>query len=234
MADTGRRAPLAPTAQTDTQAADETRMRRALGLGTGSGQHTPQQRPEQARARHRFVQDGGVPVVMLNQKIEPETAALRERIATLEGQLETERSNHETMRRQLKEQAEQVTALQTRLAHNELAHRDALQQERHMRVTAQEALQEALANAGPRRRTPPPVEAKTPEPKTPEIAPPEAVMPELAAGDEPGPLKPVVSAIALDPAAPVKRGRGRPRSTTPPEPKPVRWWTPSFRNKGKS
>ncbi len=217
MADIGRRAPLAPTAQNDTQAADETRMRRALGLSSGSGQHTPQQRPEQARARHRFVQDGGVPVVMLNAKIEPETAALREKITTLESALENERHLNDQLRRQVKEHADHVTALQTRIAHNELAHKDALEQERHMRVTAQEALQEALA-AAPVRRRPAPVA---------EVAAPEE-------DDAAAYCEPVEQAAALDIPPVQKRGRGRPRSTTPPEPKPVRWWTPSYRTKTKA
>ncbi len=219
MADTGRRAPLAHTAQTDTQAADETRMRRALGLGTGSNQHTPQQRPEQARARHRFVQDGGVPVVMLNAKAEPETAALKDRISALESTLENERHVNEQYRRQLKELGDQVTALQTRLAHGDLAHRDALEQERHLRVAAQEALQEALAAAAPRRRASPVQQ--------------EAVVAEPAAvsfGDAPAAVVEPVAALDIPPVQ--KRGRGRPRSLTPPEPKPVRWWTPSYRTKG--
>jgi hypothetical protein len=217
MADIGRRAPLAPTAQNDTQAADETRMRRALGLSSGSGHHTPQQRPEQARARHRFVQDGGVPVVMLSAKAEPETAALREKIATLEGALENERHLNDQLRRQVKELADQATALQTRIAHNDLAHKDALEQERHMRVTAQEALQEALATA-PVRRRPAPVH--------------EAAVPDEADGT--AYREPVEQAAARDIPLVQKRGRGRPRSTTPPEPKPVRWWTPSYRTKTKA
>lgn len=231
MADTGRRAPLAPTAQNDTQAADETRMRRALGLGTGSGQHTPQQRPEQARARHRFVQDGGVPVVMLSQKAEPETAALREKITHLESALENERHVGEQLRRQVKEYADQVTALQTRLAHGDLAHNDALEHERHLRVTAQEALQEALAAAPIRRRSAPvqetPHEAPT-EPASSETLPAQSLRIDERATKAFEP-----AAVALDIPLVQKRGRGRPRSTTPPEPKPVRWWTPSYRTKTK-
>jgi hypothetical protein len=242
MADIGRRAPLAPTAQNDTQAADETRMRRALGLGSGSGQHTPQQRPEQARARHRFVQDGGVPVVMLNAKAEPETAALREKITTLEGALENERHQNEQLRRQMKEHAEQVTALQTRLAHNELAHRDALEQERHLRMMAQEALQEALA-AGPVRRRAvvaheaPALETSVLEEPGLEEPGHEKLGHEAAAdsaADGSVHRAPVQQAAASDAAPAPKRGRGRPRSVSPPEPKPVRWWTPSYRSKTKA
>ena len=97
MAETGRRAPLASPSRSEAEASSdvqstETQMRRALGLNPGGPTHTPQQRPEQARARHRFVQDGGVPVVMLNHKPEPEVAALRERVMALEATLETERA----------------------------------------------------------------------------------------------------------------------------------------------
>ena len=248
MADTGRRAPLAPTAQNDTQAADETRMRRALGLGTGSGQHTPQQRPEQARARHRFVQDGGVPVVMLSQKAEPETAALREKITHLESLLENERHVSEQLRRQVREHADQVTALQTRLAHGDLAHNDALEHERRLRVTAQEALAEALAAAPVRRRPAPvpeaPAETAPYEDLAAESLAAENLAPESLTTKSPVakslPIEEQVSkafestAAALDIPPVQKRGRGRPRSTTPPEPKPVRWWTPSYRTKTKA
>ena len=65
----------APLALTEAQAAEQ-KMRRALGLhgnnkgGAGNQQRTPQQRPDQARQRHRFVQDGGVPVVMVSHRAE--------------------------------------------------------------------------------------------------------------------------------------------------------------------
>jgi hypothetical protein len=240
MADTGKRAPLAPQTETnsmsDSQAA-ETRMRRALGLGTGSGQAAPQQRPEQARARHRFVQDGGVPVVMMGQRVEPETAALRERIAGLEAQLEAERASHASTRRALESEHHATTALQTRLAHNDLAHKDALEQERRMRVAAQEALQEALAAGQARRPRPTAVVAPEVAPAGPDVSfsAPEiaAAAPEIAEtireDDEPSFLKELPASPASVPL--VKRGRGRPRTAAPPEPKPVRWWTPSYRAK---
>ena len=229
MADTGRRAPLAQRNDTNSDsAADETRMRRALGLGTGSNATTPQQRPEQARARHRFVQDGGVPVVMLSAKTEPETAALRERMTHLEGQLEAERSAHAVTRRQLDAEHHAVTALQTRIAHNDLAHRDILEQERRLREAAQAALQEALAHASPRRH------------RAPVVAEPAALADDDSEQDgaEPGGLEKSYQApLAELAAAPLviapqeKRPRGRPRSTAIPEPKPVRWWTPGYRAK---
>ena len=258
MADTGRRAPFAPRnnpsndAPSSDSLADETRMRRALGLGTGGGHPTPQQRPEQAPARHRFVQDGGVPVVMLNAKAEPETAALRERIAALEGQLETERAAHGLTRRQLETEHHAVTALQTRIAHNDPAHKDALDQERRLREAAQAALQEALANAPARRHRALPVQEPEPDtveddrlqaldlgpahaakaqPAQPDTIPADTIQADTIQADEGAEASAEVPAAALGIAPQEKRPRGRPRSTTPAEPKPVRWWTPSYRAK---
>jgi DNA-binding protein H-NS len=210
MANPGNRAPQAPNAPTEAQN-DETRMRRALGLSSAGGSQTPQQRPEQARQRHRFVQDGGVPVVMLNHKTDTDTAALRERIASLEAALEAERASHKSTRQALVEQQAQTTALTTRLAHDGLAHKEALAQERALRIHAQEA----LSAAAPRRPA-------RPAPATPAADGAHQASGETAA--EPDPT------IVLPP----KPKRGRPRSTTPPEPKPVRWWTPSFKAKMKS
>src|SRR5689334_3023073 len=56
---------------------DEDRIRRALGLKTNG---THQQRPEQARQRHRFVSDGAVPVVVLNRGEGEGGGGLKERV----------------------------------------------------------------------------------------------------------------------------------------------------------
>ena len=197
MADKGNRAPLAPN---DTQAA-ELKMRQALGLNTRGPLHKPQQRPEQARQRHRFVQDGGVPVTVLNPRQDVEAAGLRERIEELQSSLEHERAAHASARRALQEQQAATQALQTRLAHAELAHNEALSVERHARAAAQEALANASVQA---RRAP------------------------KAAEPEDGPEQPATANGAA------KTKRGRPRTAPQKEPKPVRWWTPSFRAKTKA
>lgn len=181
-----------PAPQVNDAQATEQRMRRALGLNAKGNQAPIQQRPDQARQRHRFVQDGGVPVVMLNHRTD-ESAALRERIGELEASLETERNNHAGTRRTVSEQQAQLQSLETRLAHAELAHREALAQERRARTALQEQISQL--QAPPALRT----------------APKEA--PELA---EP------------------PRKRGRPRIHPPKDPKPVRWWTPSFKAKTKA
>lgn len=130
-------------------------MRLALGLRgpAGTAGHAPQQRADQARARHKFVQDGGVPVVMLNRGSEQDAvSAARARVTELEHQLEAERAAHATTRRQLQE-AQQITlGLQTRLAHAELTHSDAL-------ATAARALEAAQAVAAAPEPPPPVVRA---------------------------------------------------------------------------
>ena len=140
-----------PSSDDDT----ESRMRLALGLRGAAGHagHAPQQRADQARARHKFVQDGGVPVVMLNRGSEQEALnAARARVAELDHQLEAERSAHAQTRRGLSEAQASIQSLQTRLAHAELAHRDAL-------AAATRALEAAQAKvpapvAEPRSRAP--------------------------------------------------------------------------------
>ena len=131
----------APIPASDTQAV-ETQMRRALGLN-GPGRPAPQQRPDQARARHKFVQDGGVPVVVLNRAEDP-TTPLKARISELEASLESERAAHAATRRTLQEAQLAAQALQTRLAHAELAHSDFLAAERQARETAEAARQQAV------------------------------------------------------------------------------------------
>ncbi len=190
-----------PAALNDTQAA-ELKMRQALGLNTRGPSHKPQQRPEQARQRHRFVQDGGVPVTVLNPRQDVETAALRERVEELQSSLEHERAAHGSTRRALQEQQAAAQALQTRLAHAELAHNEALSIERQARAAAQEALANAFAR--PRRAANTADADDVAEQGTPKVE-----------------------------GAP-KAKRGRPRTAPPKDPKPVRWWTPSFRARTKA
>ena len=166
------------TPNTDDEAT-ESRMRLALGLRGPAGQ-PPQQRADQARARHKFVQDGGVPVVVLNSRGDQD-AAIKARAAELEAQLEAERAAHAATRRSLQEAQAAAQGLQTRLAHAELAHRDAL-------ASAQQALEASL---------------------------------EAAKVVVPAPRK-VVRKSAIE-----RLPRDR-------EPKPVKWWTPTYRAKSKT
>ena len=212
MPDTGKPAPSAtrPAASSDPNLV-EINMRRALGLtggGSGRGGAVPQQRADQARGRHKFAQDGSVPVTVLNHRPD-ELAAKDARIAELVASLENERNTHANTRRTMAEQQSALQALQTRLAHMELAHRDALEAERRTLAMAQAALVEAKAQPAPRRAARPAVDAAAP-----------------AASDD-------APATPEGPAAP-KAKRGRPRIHPPREPKPLRWWTPSFKAKTKA
>ncbi len=129
-----------PLSSNDSQST-EIRMRRALGL-QGSSRAAPQQRADQARPRHRFVQDGGVPVVILNSRGDNDpTAPFKARVAELEVALDAERNAHGATKRALHESQAGVQALQTRLAHTEFAHSEALAAERNARKDAEESLQ---------------------------------------------------------------------------------------------
>lgn len=127
----------------DSQA--ELQMRRALGL-QGTGRSAPvQQRPDQARARHRFVQDGGVPVTVVNRADADATAPFKARIGELEAALDTERSAHAATKRALAEAQAAAHAAQTRLTHAELSQRDVLEAERHARDAAEAAQQQVAS-----------------------------------------------------------------------------------------
>jgi len=141
MPDSDENLPLPPN---DSQS-PESRMRRALGL-QGSTRAAPQQRADQARPRHRFVQDGGVPVVVLNSRGDTDpTAPFKARSAELEAALDVERNAHGATRRALHDAQAHVQALQTRLAHAEFAHGEALEAERQARRDAEASLQAQLA-----------------------------------------------------------------------------------------
>ena len=141
MPDTDDKFPLSPS---DSQST-ESRMRRALGL-QGPSRPAPQQRADQARPRHRFVQDGGVPVVVLNSRGDNDpVAAFKARVSEIEAVLDAERNAHGATKRILQEAQANVQALQTRLAHAEFAHGEALAAERQARKEAEDSLQARLA-----------------------------------------------------------------------------------------
>ncbi|MBC7799627.1 MAG: hypothetical protein H7Z10_03310 [Gemmatimonadaceae bacterium] len=172
--------PSAADPASDTQSA-ESQMRRALGL-QGSSRQAPQQRADQARPRHRFVQDGGVPVVVLNRSSDSDpTTPLKARITELLANVEAERAAHAATRRTLQEAQGTIQALQTRIAHSDLAHADALAAERRARKDAEEQREEAAA--------PKPVAPKPVAVKPAVIKPPRA--PRVARAAKPREAKPV-------------------------------------------
>ena len=185
MPDSDENLPLSPS---DTQAT-ENRMRRALGL-QGPTRHPPQQRADQVRPRHRFVQDGGVPVVVLNSRGDNDPAApFKTRVAELEAALEAERTAHGATRRFLHEAQATVQAQQTRLAHAELAHSEALAAERSARQAAEDSLQARLAEAEQ------PLPAPAVVPPSPAVAKPKLAArkvprtPRVSKAKEPQPVK---------------------------------------------
>ena len=176
-------------------------------------------------------------MTVLNHRTD-DSAALRERLGEVQATLETERNQHAATRRLLSEQHAATQAMQTRLAHAELAHTEAQAQQLQARAVAQEALAEALAKtgaAGVRKsrviRAKMDVAAAADGIDGPDMtdavdAPAEVAVPEIAVRNAEA-----VAPATFDGEPANKRGRGRPRTAPPKEPKPVRWWTPSFLNK---
>lgn len=97
-------------------------MRAALHLRRPSSAISPSQaRPA---GRHRFVQDGEVPVVVVNprqQRSEEDNGAL----AALEGNLAREREARQAAEKALEQATATIRQLQTRLAHAEMARHEA-------------------------------------------------------------------------------------------------------------
>ena len=207
----------APAASDDETA--ESRMRLALGLrgAASNAGHAPQQRADQARARHKFVQDGGVPVVMLNRSHDQDAiGTIKTRVAELERHLDQERTAHAATKRLMAEVQATLQQEKTRFAHTELAHADALAVAARATEAAVTRADVAIADAA--------------------IARAEAVIPARVpaiAQSSPDPV--------ANPDAPMKVKRGRPArkpaidraSLERPAKaeKPVRWWTPSYRAK---
>jgi len=193
-------------------------MRRALGLTRTDLPGTPPADRDHASrgaahgkaVRHRTGQRGRQKEGADRQSAF--AAQLSECVATLEAQLATEREQHAGTRRRLHQAEVAARALATRSEQDALTQQEELEAVRQNTVTAQRALDEALFETRQRKVakqiTPAPSHAAAP--------------PRLDA------------AAAEQPACPAPaKTRGRPRTRPIPEQKPVRWWTPSYRAKGK-
>ena len=193
-------------AMDDPQSA-EARMRRALGLSGPLPAQPTQQRPEQARARHRFVQDGEVPVEIVTGSRAPDSAP-GGLAAVLQAALNGERTARADAERLLAEAQATIQSLRTKLAHAELAHNEALGRERLAREHAQTARQEAAAAR------------ELAEQRLSEITAARAaqVPPTAATAKRVGSAK----SASRAPAAKTR------------EPKPVKWWLPSYKTKTKA
>lgn len=207
---------------------DEANMRRALGMLGGptraaqpsgnserrsSGHNTPNghagaQLPPR---RHRFVQDGEVPVTVVRARAEHVADLSRvmpaspvNRIDALQESLAAEQSARAAAERALEEAQATIRTLQTRLSHLELAREEALAQAQQ--AQAQQAQAQAQAEAA-------------------------VVAPADSAADAetvPVPDEPVAKPVAKAP----KISRSKPRKQSKPaveeaEPEPVKWWLSS-------
>lgn len=133
-----------PSTATEEPSTAETHMRRALGLGGSTSAQPAQRRFEPARSRPRFVQDGEVPVVVLNSSRVPKGAP-NGRVAALQAVLVAEQAARVTAERSLVGALATIRSLQTKLAHAELAHGEALAAERRAREPAEATLYEMRA-----------------------------------------------------------------------------------------
>ncbi|WP_158743092.1 hypothetical protein [Acidisphaera sp. L21] len=123
-------------------------MRETLGL-TGRGRPQIRSQPTSPTAnkqRHRFVQDGEVPVIHLSpgNRDSDSSTTLRARITTLESALETEQAARARADQSVNASLAQIHALETKLAHIEIAAQETLATERTAREQAETALQTAL------------------------------------------------------------------------------------------
>lgn len=114
-------------------------MRRAMGLDgpllacPASATTPAQQRPEQARTRHRFAREGEVPGGIVTGP--RATGAAPGRLAaTLRTDLDAERTARAGAEQALAQAQAAIRALQAKLAHTELAHAEALATERRARA----------------------------------------------------------------------------------------------------
>ena len=220
----------------------EARMRRALGdlenQGSGRGHDATRPRPDNRptdrhsgeRPRARFVQDGDVPVTVLNRTRPHEAEGANggsNRLSVAEAALASERTMRLRAERAVAEAQAAVHDLQTKLGHAELA-----RQELAGRVEADKAVFEAERAALQAREATLAEElaAERATRQRLELAPKPAKRPVRAApvaeatetGDEP-----VSAQIEVTQAAPKRvRQPGRPRSVggKKVEPKPVKWW----------
>lgn len=225
-------------------------MRRALGL---TGERLVRSSPSQAerpqagpsgqsagrsstgKPRHRFVQDGAVPVTIVNRHRPDEAEGQSASRAAIEAMLQDERAARAKAERSLQEALATVHDLQTKLGHAELAHREALgaaqmertaagalqaeHQDRELRWTqdltaeraaraaAEAALAEAAGARGPTVRTR----------RFPSVVEPAAKVPATV----PAPAARVTAKRACKAAS-------EPRQR---EPQPVKWWLKSARRR---
>lgn len=211
----------------------EDRMRRALGLMGPNSREIPAGKsaaapatPAEASSSRRPGQPRGRTEGTPGYS---ETAAsLSRRAAELEDQLAGERARHDETRSQVQQVELAARALEAQLQRSALAGQEELDAARQATVTAQRALDEASfeirkpnttarADSVHRRAVVEPATANQAEPSV--------------ARTKTTPHAVALAQSAAEPT-PAKK-RGRPRLHPVSEPKPVRWWTASFRARAK-
>ena len=227
-------------------------MRRALGLTGDRGspprterpqagpQVRPASRPSADRPRHRFVQDGDVPVTVLTRHRPDEADGLSASRAAAEAALQDERAARAKAERSLHDALATVHDLQTKLGHAELAHRElsataqaaraeadglrAEHQEQALRWTEDLAAERAARLAAEASLAEATRRAREPAKRTRVSAP--AAQPALDLQDaSPAPM-------AKAPDKPVaKRTRKATAEAPQHEPEPVKWWLRSVRRR---
>jgi len=244
---------LSPPNALDT-ASVEKHMRRALGL-TGDRavrSSAPQAERSQAgpagrpagrssvdKPRHRFVQDGAVPVTILNRHRPEEGDGPSASRAAIEAALQDERAARAGAERSLHEALATVYDLQTKLGHAELAHRE-------LSATAQAACAEVDALRAEHQKRGLRWHEDLGAERAARLAA-EAALAEATRAREPA-KRSRVSAPAAQPAldlqdvlpvpaakVPAKAAAKRTRRAAPEpgqhEPEPVKWWLKSVRGR---
>ncbi len=242
-----------PLADVPDIASAEERMRRALGLASDGNGRAGQPRPEQsrskpsahsparsssaARPRHRFVQDGDVPVALVSRQ-RPQEADIPDGAPTsrvaIEAVLHQERAARERAERSLQEALATVRDLQTKLGHAELAQREASETAQAARDAA-DAFQAAHQEREAGRHED--LTAERAARASVEAAQSEAVSERTAAEQtrRTGPVAAPAAAVQGTAAEPAKTPEKnalkgtRKASSTPRqlEPQPVKWWLKS-------
>jgi hypothetical protein len=188
----------------DNSSLDETRMRAMLGLNRDSQLRPAEHRPEQSPHRRRFVRDGEVLVTVVNAATSENVTgeSLRGRLRALEQALRAERESHVRTKHALDDARGAMQALETKCAHIELAHAEAIQNERSARTQAEAAVERLQAQLHAVEERGRQLEA-APAPKPPKV--------KRAAGQ-----------VARAP-------RRSKEATSAPEPEPVQWWLPGWK-----
>jgi len=205
----------------------EERMRRALGLGGSSAQPTLITKTAPALK----ASDGSAAPGLVRRKPDSVSgssaltsvpSALQLRVAELERQLATERQRHGEVHQLLLRTELAARTLETRCQHSALAQQEELDRARQATLTAQRALDDTVIERQQRTTARRSTKARSQQEASQAAISQAPVVLTAAKSDVMNSPKPTT-----DPSAPKKRGR--PRTRPLPEPKAVRWWTPSFR-----